>query len=75
MKRTGRIEIWFFIGALLFTYGVLIMGAGIYYLFNSAVRQTALSELHPDLWWGAILLILGLVYCIRYWPFKKGSAG
>ena len=75
MDRTGRIEIWFFIGALLFAYGVLIIAAGVYYLFNVPVRQIALSELHPDLWWGAMLLILGLVYCIRYWPFKKASAG
>ena len=30
MHRPGMISIWFFIGALLLIYGVLILGAGLY---------------------------------------------
>lgn len=71
MKETNRIEIWFFIGALLFVYGVLITGAGIYYLFVPPARQMALGELHSDIWWGALLFVLGLIYCIKYWPFRQ----
>ncbi len=72
MKSTRRIEIWFFIGTLLFVYGVLIFGAGVYHTINPLPEHIALRELHSDLWWGAVLLVLGLVYCIKFWP-GRGS--
>ena len=36
MHNHGRITIWFFIGALLSAYGLLILGAGIYDLWHPA---------------------------------------
>ena len=30
MHRPGMVSIWFFVGALLLIYGVLILGAGLY---------------------------------------------
>ena len=71
MERLGKIEIWFFIGALLAVYGILIIAAGIYYIFLPPLHQVALAGLHSDIWWGALLLILGSIYSIKYWPFKK----
>lgn len=70
-EHTNQIAIWFFIGALLFVYGILILGAGIYNLFIPPTQQMALSELHPDIWWGGLLLVLGLGYCIKHWPFRS----
>lgn len=70
MGNARRIEIWFFIGALLFVYGILIAVSGIYYLFFPPSQQVALSNLHSDIWWGGLLLVLGLIYSIKYWPFK-----
>ncbi len=70
METTRRIEIWFFIGSLLFVYGVLILGAGIYHLANPPAQQVALRELHSDIWWGALLLIIGSFYCIKFWPSR-----
>jgi len=74
MEKGRQIEIWFFIGALLFAYGVLICGAGIVHLFSPPEQPVALADLHADLWWGAVLFIIGLGYCIRYWPFRKVQA-
>ena len=71
MTNTKQIQIWFFIGALLLAYGILILGVGIHHLVNSPVQQRALSELHADVWWGGLLLILGLIYCVKYRPSKQ----
>lgn len=71
MESPRQIEIWFFIGALLFLYGVLITGAGIYHFVNPPPEQIALRELHSDLWWGVLLLVLGSVYSVRFWPWRR----
>jgi hypothetical protein len=68
MEETRRIEIWFFIGSLLFVYGLLILGAGVYHLMQPPIHQVALVELHADIWWGVLLLALGLFYTIKFWP-------
>ena len=70
MEPTRRIEIWFFLGLLLFVYGVLIFDAGIYHLVNPPPAEIALRELHSDLWWGALLLLLGGVYCVKFRPSR-----
>jgi integral membrane sensor domain MASE1 len=66
MKR--MIPIWFFIGCLLSIYGTLILAAGIRNFSSGAVSGIAMRGLHLQLWWGGALLILGLVYVIRFWP-------
>ena len=71
MQAPRQIEIWFFIGALLLVYGVLITGAGIYHLVSPPSQQNAMHELHPDLWWGALLLALGAFYSVRFWPWRR----
>jgi hypothetical protein len=53
------ISIWIFIGMLLIIYGFLIMGQGVWELFNPPARPVVLAELHAPLWWGSLLLILG----------------
>ncbi|HUI31913.1 MAG TPA: hypothetical protein VLX91_17015 [Candidatus Acidoferrales bacterium] len=73
MKELRRIEIWFFIGALLTVYGILIVASGIYYWLVPLAHQVALSDLHSDIWWGALLLVLGLIYAIKYWPFRTNK--
>lgn len=68
-----QIPIWFFIGALLAVYGVLILGSGIYGLISPPAHKVALWELHADIWWGALLLVIGLVYLGRFRPGAKRS--
>ena len=53
------IPIWFFIGVLLIIYGFLILGQGMWWLFDPPVQKTVLADLRPNLWWGALLLIVG----------------
>ena len=62
----GMISIWFFIGSLLVVFGVLILGAGISEW--SSPPPTVLTELHAPVWWGALLLALGLFYCLKFRP-------
>lgn len=63
------IPIWFFIGVLLVIYGAMILGYGLFELatgnYPAAVQ---LTELHTPIWWGAILLALGLVYVVKFRP-------
>ncbi|HXZ31617.1 MAG TPA: hypothetical protein VEH30_05000 [Terriglobales bacterium] len=63
------ISIWFFIGISLLVNGALILGAGIYQLVDPPANPgVALSYLHANVWWGALLLICGLIYCVRFAP-------
>jgi hypothetical protein len=70
MDSKREIPIWFFIGSLLTAYGVLILGTGIYHLFVPPQKQLALAYLHADIWWSLLLLVVGLIYTIKFWPFK-----
>lgn len=61
------ISIWFFIGLILVVYGFLILGAGLYGLVSPPERTVALANLHAGIWWGCLLLALGVVYT---WVFR-----
>ncbi len=71
MQEKGLISIWFFIGVLLTVYGVLITASGIYQLFSPPEHPVVLANLHAGIWWGAVLLIIGLVYTIKFLPKKR----
>ena len=67
-EKRHFIPIWFFIGLLLGTYGLLILGAGIYDLINPQDRGIVLAKLHAPVWWGALLLALGIFYSVKFRP-------
>ena len=71
MHEHGSLSIWFFIGSLLTVYGVLILGSGLYELVSPPEHSAVLANLHTSVWWGAVLLIIGLVYFVRFYPKKK----
>jgi len=55
------IPVWFFVGVLLLVYGFLIFASG-------------LAEWsHPPgtVWWGGLLFVLGLIYCIKFSPKRQ----
>ncbi len=70
MESEHQIPIWFFIGALLGVYGFIILVTGIYFAVFPLPedQQVALSYLHADIWWGAMMTILGAFYCLRFRP-------
>jgi len=51
--------IWYFVGLVLLTIGALVFGAGVVLAAFRVKSPTVLSELHPDIWWGAIMLAAG----------------
>lgn len=63
------IPVWFFVGVLLLIYGVLITATGIIEYSNPPA--TVLSNLHPAIWWGAILTVIGGIYTYMFWPRKS----
>jgi hypothetical protein len=67
----GGISIWFFIGVSLLVNGILIVGAGIWEVFHPPASPVVLFHLHANVWWGALLLVLGLIYCVKYAPERK----
>jgi hypothetical protein len=66
-----HISIWFFTGILLFLYGLLIFGAGIYDLVHPPDHPPVLSSLHAGIWWGGLLAILGAAYLYVFAPGKR----
>ena len=68
--KENHVSIWFLIGLQLAIFGVLISGAGIYGYFVPPTTQTVLGDLHPAIWWGAIMFVLGLFYTSKFWPKK-----
>ena len=66
MHRPGMLSIWFFIGLQLLIFGVLIMVAGV--IYPASEHPVVLGELHANTWWGALLLVLGLIYTVKFRP-------
>jgi hypothetical protein len=62
------ISIWFFAGILFFVYGVLITATGLWELAHPLLNPPVLNDLHPPIWWGALMGIAGLAYLIRFRP-------
>jgi hypothetical protein len=63
------IPVWFFVGVLFVVYGFLIFVSGL--AEWSHPPGTVEAELHAPVWWGALLLILGTVYCALFRPGKN----
>lgn len=64
-----RFTVWFYIGALLAMYGVLLTAAGAYQVVHPPA--TVLASYHATLWAGIALLVIGGAYVILYWPGAK----
>jgi hypothetical protein len=68
------VPVWFFVGVILFIYGIIITASGIYEL--SSPPLPALAKMppimrHPAVWWGALLTVIGAIYVIAYRPKKS----
>ena len=70
--HSGHISIWFFIGVLLTVYGAMIFSYGLFDLATGNVPHVVLADLHAPVWWGGLMLLLGLFYGIRFRPGRNG---
>lgn len=57
--------IWYFVGLILFVMGLLLVISGLLNLSSVTEAKTVLPHLHADIWWGAIMMIVGLIYIIK----------
>ncbi len=53
--------IWYFVGLMLTAMGAVILVSGLIDYSGGKTANTVLSELHPALWWGAVMIVAGLV--------------
>lgn len=70
-ESRNLISIWFFIGVLLLIYGLTILAAGLMDSSPPGGRTVVLAELHAQIWWGSLLLIIGLVYTLKFAPRRR----
>jgi FtsH-binding integral membrane protein len=57
--------IWYFVGLVLLTIGILVFLTGIAMLVFGVKSPTALANLHPNIWWGAIMVVAGAVFFFK----------
>jgi divalent metal cation (Fe/Co/Zn/Cd) transporter len=63
------IPVWFFVGILLFVYGILILVSGLQEW--SHPPATVLASLHAPVWWGALMIVMGGLFIHLFRPRKK----
>ena len=61
--------VWFFVGLLLLIYGALILASGLAEWRNPP--PTVLAELHAPVWWGGLMVALGIAYVIMFRPRRQ----
>lgn len=75
MSTARVISIWFFIGVCLLVTGGLIFAAGLYELAHPPQYPVVLFRLHASVWWGGLLFLLGILYCLRFAPWREKDSG
>jgi hypothetical protein len=70
--QSGHISIWFFIGVLLTVYGAMIFCYGLWELATHQLANVVLNTLHAPVWWGGLMLLVGLFYSLRFRPGRNG---
>jgi hypothetical protein len=63
------IPVWFFVGLLLLIYGALILISGL--AEWSSPPPTVLAELHAPVWWGGLMVVLGVSYVAIFRPRRS----
>jgi hypothetical protein len=71
MTEKSEISIWFFIGLSLLGNGAVITCAGLYEYYHPPVVKVVLFDAHANIWWGALLALVGAAYCIYFSPGKR----
>ncbi len=69
-EPSHRISIWFFIGSLLAVYGIIVLVANLV-PGTGPEAHVVLASLHAGIWWGALLLVLGVMYVVLFRPGRR----
>lgn len=56
--------IWYFVGLMLSAMGAVVLISGIVNYSDTEVAKTVLSELHPAIWWGVVMIAGGLIFLL-----------
>lgn len=67
-RHHRMLPVWFFIGVLLLVYGVIILVTSLSYLHQPNV---VLANYHAGIWGGVVLILLGGVYTLKFWPRRR----
>jgi hypothetical protein len=68
-RRRGMLPVWFFVGIIFLIYGILIVATGLYELSHPA--HTVLANLHPAIWWGAVIACVGGIFFYTSGPWRS----
>jgi hypothetical protein len=60
-------SIWYFVGLLLAIMGAIITISAVYSLLSPPEQSKIFSHLHPDLWWGILMLVVGFLFAVLNW--------
>jgi hypothetical protein len=63
-KKQMPLPVWFFVGIIFVVYGVMILVTGLIEFSHPA--HTELWQLHPAIWWGAVILAVGVFFSTRH---------
>jgi uncharacterized membrane protein HdeD (DUF308 family) len=64
-KEKGMKSIWYLVGLILLAIGILVFIAGLFNLSNPADKNIRLAYLHTNIWWGALIIITGVIYIVK----------
>jgi hypothetical protein len=61
----GMKSIWYFVGLVLMTMGILVLLAGILDYISPPQNVTVLAGMHTSAWWGIVMVVVGLLFFLR----------
>ena len=56
--------IWYFVGLILLVIGCILFLTGLYLLISPQEKQSVIGDLHPDIWWGGFMVIVGILFVL-----------
>lgn len=69
-EKRQIIPVWFFVGILFLVYGIIIFVSGLAN-WSNLPKGIELADLHAPVWWGALLIVLGAIYCGLFRPGRN----
>jgi hypothetical protein len=59
-------SIWYLVGLMLMAMGALVVAGGVADVVSPPAHATVMARLHPNLWWGGVMLIAGAVFFLTH---------